>query len=72
MMSRNQCKTVPDGNSSIHKEDDLYIATSVEIGTLSQGKTLEEALANLKEATVLWLEEFPVAAGNPVFDNFYN
>lgn len=58
--------------ASIHKEDDLYIATCVEIGTISQGKTLEEALANLKEATSLWLEEFPVAAGNPVFDNFYN
>ena len=58
--------------ASIHKEDDLYIATCVEIGTISQGKTLEEALANLKEATSLWLEEFQVVAGNPVFDNFYN
>ncbi len=53
--------------ASMHKEDDLYIATSVEIGTLSQGKTLEEALADLKEATLLWLEEFPVVAGNPIF-----
>ncbi len=26
---------------------------------MSQGKTLEEAIANLKEATELYLEEFP-------------
>ena len=53
--------------ASIHKEDNLYVATCVEIGTVSQGSTVEEALANLKEATSLYLEEFPVAAGNSIF-----
>lgn len=31
-----------------------------EVGTVSQGHMVEEALANLKEATELYLEEFPV------------
>jgi len=29
-----------------------------EVGAVSQGKTVEEAIANLKEATELYLEEF--------------
>ncbi len=43
----------------IHKEDDLYVAECPEAGTASQGQTIEEATANLKEATELYLEEFP-------------
>jgi len=46
----------------IQKEDDLYVALCPEIGTASQGSTVEDALANLKEATELYLEEFPVGA----------
>ena len=42
----------------IHKEDDLYIADCPEVGTVSQGHTVEEAVANLKEATELYLDEF--------------
>ncbi len=30
------------------------------MGTVSQGKTIEEAINNLKEATELYLEEFPL------------
>ena len=44
----------------VHKEDDLYVAECPEVGTVSQGSTLEEALANLGEATELYLEEFPL------------
>jgi len=44
----------------IHKEDDLYVADCPEVGTVSQGGTVEEAIANLKEATELYLEEFPL------------
>ena len=44
----------------IHKEDDWYVADCPEIGTVSQGQTLEEAIASLKEATELYLEEFPM------------
>jgi predicted RNase H-like HicB family nuclease len=43
----------------IHKEDDLYVADCPEVGNVSQGLTVEEAIANLKEATELYLEEFP-------------
>ncbi len=44
----------------IHREDDLYVAQCPEVGTASQGSTVEEAVANLKEATELYLEEFPM------------
>jgi predicted RNase H-like HicB family nuclease len=44
----------------LHKEGNLYVAQCPEVGTASQGQTLEEALANLKEATELYLEEFPL------------
>lgn len=43
----------------LHKERDLYVAECPEVGTVSQGKSLEEAVANLKEATELYMEEFP-------------
>jgi len=44
----------------LHKEEDMYVAECPEIGTVSQGATIEEAVANLKEATELYLEEFPL------------
>jgi predicted RNase H-like HicB family nuclease len=44
----------------LHKENVFYVAECPEIGTVSQGTSLEEALANLKEATELYLEEFPL------------
>lgn len=43
-----------------HKESDLYIAECPEVGTASQGKTIEEAVQNLQESTGLYLEEFPL------------
>jgi predicted RNase H-like HicB family nuclease len=55
----------------IHKEDGLYVADCPEVGTVSQGKTIEEALANLKEATELYLEEFPLPEINrPLLTTF--
>jgi len=44
---------------SYTKERALYVAECPELGTVSQGATIEEAVANLKEATELYLEEFP-------------
>ena len=44
----------------LHKEDDIYVAGCPEVGTVSQGYAIEEAIANLKEATELYLEEFPL------------
>jgi predicted RNase H-like HicB family nuclease/uncharacterized protein (DUF433 family) len=55
----------------IHKEDAWYIADCPEVGTVSQGKTVEEALANLKEATELVLEESPLKEFNhPLLTTF--
>jgi len=42
-------------------ESDWLVAHNPETGTTTQGRTFEEALANLKEATELYLSEFPRA-----------
>ncbi len=48
-------------------EDGGYIALNPETGTTTQGDTVEEALANLSEATTLYLEEFPLTVkGRPL------
>ena len=44
----------------LHKEEDIYVAECPEVGTASQGKTIDEAIDNLKEATELYVEEFPI------------
>lgn len=45
----------------LYKEENLYVAECPEVGTVSQGKTVEEAIANLQEATELYLDEFPLS-----------
>lgn len=37
-----------------------FTALNPETGTTTQGETIEEALNNLREATELYLEEFPM------------
>ena len=55
----------------VHKEDDLYVAVCPEVGTVSQGETIEEAVKNLQEATELYLEEFPQKQSyRPIFTTF--
>ena len=44
----------------LHREDDLFVAECPEVETVSQGYTIEQAVANLREATELYLEEFPM------------
>ena len=41
-------------------ESNWLVAQNPETGTTTQGKSVEEALANLKEATELYLSEFPL------------
>ncbi|MBR0365460.1 MAG: type II toxin-antitoxin system HicB family antitoxin [Clostridia bacterium] len=41
----------------IEKEEDWFVASSVETGVASQGKTMEEAIQNLKEALELFFED---------------
>ena len=44
----------------IHAEEGGFVALNPETGTTTQGETVEEAVANLKEATGLYLSEFPM------------
>lgn len=41
----------------VMKEENWFVATSIETGVASQGKTLEESLENLKEALELYYED---------------
>ena len=54
----------------IHKENDFYVALCPEYDIASQGKNIEEALKNLKEALELYLEdediEKPLKAEAPI------
>ena len=56
----------------ITKEENWYVARCVELGVVSQGKTMEEAQAHLREAVELYLESFgtedvPESTGEVVF-----
>ena len=42
----------------ITREKNWYVAHCVELGVVSQGKTIEQAQVNLKEAVELYLESF--------------
>lgn len=45
-------------NAIITKEKSWYVARCVELSVTSQGKTIEEAQKNLKEAVELYIESF--------------
>ena len=52
-------------------EEGGYVAFNPETGTATQGETVEEAIANLQEATALYLLEFPIhAPGHPLVTTF--
>ena len=52
-------------------EEGGYVALNPETGTTTQGETVEEAVANLREATALYLQEFPDHhRGHPVVTTF--
>lgn len=42
----------------IKKEDDWYVARCLEVDVTTQGKTIEEAKTNLREAVELYIESF--------------
>ncbi len=42
-------------------EEGGYVAMNPETGTTTQGETVEEAITNLREATELYLSEFPLS-----------
>ncbi|MEK7395884.1 MAG: type II toxin-antitoxin system HicB family antitoxin [Candidatus Poribacteria bacterium] len=46
-------------NTDLHgKEEKWYVAHCIELGVVSQGKTIEEAQKNLREAVELYIESF--------------
>lgn len=52
-------------------EEGGYVALNPETGTTTQGETVEEAVANLTQATALYLSEFPLASrGHAVITTF--
>ncbi|MCL6611479.1 MAG: type II toxin-antitoxin system HicB family antitoxin [Peptococcaceae bacterium] len=44
-------------NVIVQKEENWFVAKCIENSVVSQGKTIEEALENLKEALVLYYED---------------
>lgn len=44
-------------NVVVQKEENWFVAKCVENSVVSQGKTIEEALDNLREALVLYFED---------------
>jgi len=57
---------------SIIKEDNFFVARCPELGVTSQGKTLEEAQVNTKEAIELYIESFgiddlPIKTSRPLW-----
>ncbi len=54
-----------------HAEEGGFVALNPETGTTTQGETVEEAVANLREATALYLSEFSLPAmGHPLVTMF--
>lgn len=52
-------------------EEGGFVALNPETGTTTQGETVPEALENLRDATELYLEEFPLAsASQPLLTTF--
>ena len=45
----------------VWREEDMYVAREVATGVTSQGRTVDEAIKNLREALELYLEEAPEA-----------
>jgi predicted RNase H-like HicB family nuclease len=43
--------------AAVHREEDWYVSQCLEVDVASQGRTIDEALANLAEAVGLYLDE---------------
>ena len=55
----------------IPAEEGGFVALNPETGSTTQGESVAEAVANLREATELYLEEFSLhSAGQPLVTTF--
>lgn len=54
--------------AAVTHEDGLYVARALEVEVTSQGRTVDEALANLREALELYFEDeaLPEAIEPPI------
>ena len=48
---------MPDVSPVVTREGEWYVARSREIEAVSQGETIEQALANLREVVEIYLED---------------
>ncbi|RKT52422.1 type II toxin-antitoxin system HicB family antitoxin [Saccharothrix australiensis] len=46
--------------AAVTRDGDWYVARCLEVEVTSQGRTVEEALGNLREALELYFEDVPV------------
>lgn len=53
-------------------EEGGFVAFNPETGSTSQGETIDDALANLREAVELFLEEFPIKIAGASFVTTFN
>lgn len=51
--------------AAVTREGNWYVARCLEVEVASQGRTLEDALANLKEALELYFEDIPAPIVSP-------
>jgi len=54
-------------NVAIQKEENWYVAKCLDNSVASQGKTIEEALSNLKEAIELYNESEEIVKPKEIF-----
>lgn len=52
--------------AAVVREDGWYVARCLEVEVASQGRTIEDALTNLKEALELYFEDFPPTSRAPL------
>jgi predicted RNase H-like HicB family nuclease len=58
--------------AAVSREGDWYVARCLEIEATSQGQTVEEAIANLRDVVEVYLEEEPApsASSPPLVTSF--
>lgn len=58
--------------AAVHREDDWYVARCLELDVASQGRSVDEALANLREAVEAYLDEVsqPTIETTPLVTSF--
>jgi len=59
------------GTVIIKKEEEWFVATCLENNIASQGKTIDEATENLKEAIALYYEDETEKTTMPINDQIY-